>query len=164
MLTRDRVLLERWPKCVCMWKPCICNVSRPLYVSVRYLENASFFGPCVCRVWPWLFFVVSRHGMSEEEAPASAYLRAVSKSVAGFVYTERGKSTKNTVNSIAPWHIHNNTYLHVHTHAQTHTHNGHTALCKSTTTDMETYAQTSSAVIYQNSNVEQHFCGIFFSA
>ena len=34
-------------------------------------------------------------------------------------------------------HTHNNTYLHVHTHAQMHTHNGHTALCKSTTTDME---------------------------
>ena len=29
-------------------------------------------------------------GMSEEEAPASAYLRAVPKCVAGFVYTERG--------------------------------------------------------------------------
>ena len=29
-----------------MWKPCICNVSRPLYVSVRYLENASFWTMC----------------------------------------------------------------------------------------------------------------------
>ena len=28
---------------VCMWKPCVCNVSRPLYVSVRYLENSSFW-------------------------------------------------------------------------------------------------------------------------
>ena len=26
---------------VCMWKPCVYNVSRPLYVSVRYLENSS---------------------------------------------------------------------------------------------------------------------------
>ena len=60
-------------------------------------------------------------------------------------------------------HTHNNTYLHVH-----QTHNGHTALCKSTTTDVElswTYAQTSSAVIisYQNSNVEQPFFVAFFS-
>ena len=44
-------------------------------------------------------FLVSKP--SEEEAPASAYLRAVPKCVAGFVYTERGKSTKDTVNSIA---------------------------------------------------------------
>ena len=28
---------------VCMWKPCVCNVSRPLYVSVRYLENSSIW-------------------------------------------------------------------------------------------------------------------------
>ena len=27
---------------VCMWKQCVCNVSRPLYVSVRYLENSYF--------------------------------------------------------------------------------------------------------------------------
>ena len=27
----------------CMWKPCVCNVSRPLYVSVRYLKNSSFW-------------------------------------------------------------------------------------------------------------------------
>ena len=26
-----------------MWKPCVCNVSRPFYVSVRYLENSSFW-------------------------------------------------------------------------------------------------------------------------
>ena len=33
---------------VCMWKPCVCNVSRPLYVSVRYLENSFWlaeYGP-----------------------------------------------------------------------------------------------------------------------
>ena len=48
-------------------------------------------------------FLVSKPcGTSEEEAPASAYLRAVPNCVAGFqVYTERGKSTKDTVNSIA---------------------------------------------------------------
>ena len=28
---------------VCMWKPCVCNVSRPLYVRVRYhLENSDY--------------------------------------------------------------------------------------------------------------------------
>ena len=32
--------------------------------------------------------------MSEDEAPASAYLRAVPSYTAGFVYTERGTSTK----------------------------------------------------------------------
>ena len=37
---------EVFPYYVCMWKPCVCNVSRPLYVSVRYLENSSFWhGP-----------------------------------------------------------------------------------------------------------------------
>ena len=30
-----------------MWKPCICNVSRPLYVSVRYLENSFFKTICL---------------------------------------------------------------------------------------------------------------------
>ena len=104
--------------------------------------------------------MVSRHGMSEEEAPASAYLRAVSKSVAGFVYTERGKSTKNTVNSIAPWHIHNNTYLHVHTHAQTHTHNGHTAL----NLQVYNYRYGTFMNICTNiisSKLKTLFCGIF---
>ena len=69
------------------------------------------------------FLVSKPSSMSEEEAPASAYLRAVC--VAGFVYTEWGKSTKDTVSSIAitaHTHTHNNTYLHVHTHAQMHTH------------------------------------------
>ena len=33
-------------------------------------------------------------GMSEDEAPASAYLRAVPSCTAGFVYTWRGTSTK----------------------------------------------------------------------
>ena len=26
-----------------MWKPCVCKVSLPLYVSVRYLQNLSFW-------------------------------------------------------------------------------------------------------------------------
>ena len=33
-------------------------------------------------------------GMSEDQAPASAYLRAVPSCTAGFVYTERGSSIK----------------------------------------------------------------------
>ena len=33
-------------------------------------------------------------GMSEDEVPASAYLRSVPSCTAGFVYTERGTSTK----------------------------------------------------------------------
>ena len=105
--------------------------------------------------------------MSEEEAPASAYLRAVPKSVAGFVYTERGKSTKDTVNSIAHTvththtHTHTITHLHVHRHAQTHTHNGHTALCKSATTNMETCTN----IICHISKLKcgaTLSCGIFF--
>ena len=61
--------------------------------------------------------------------------------------TLRGESQPRTLSTPLPsqhthththTHTHNSTYLHVHTHAQTHTHNGHTALCKSTTTDMET--------------------------
>ena len=64
--------------------------------------------------------------MSEEEAPASAYLRALPKSVAEFVYTERGKSTKDTVNSMAiTAHMHTHTithiYMHPHMHRCTHT-------------------------------------------
>ena len=39
---------------LCMWRPCICIVSRPLYVSVRYLENASIWIICL---WHWLFYV-----------------------------------------------------------------------------------------------------------
>ena len=59
-------------------------------------------------------------------------VRVVPKCVAGFVYTERGKSTKDTVNSRhhmhsthAHTHTHthtHNTYLHVHTHTQTPAH------------------------------------------
>ena len=33
-------------------------------------------------------------GMTEDTAPASAYIRAVPSCTAGFVYTERGNSTK----------------------------------------------------------------------
>ena len=38
------------------------------------------------------FLVNKPSGMSEDEAPASAYLRAVPNCTAGFVYTERGDS------------------------------------------------------------------------
>ena len=40
------------------------------------------------------FLVHKPSSMSESDAPASAYLRAVSSCTAGFVYTERGTSTK----------------------------------------------------------------------
>ena len=40
------------------------------------------------------FLVDKPSGMSEDEAPASAYLRAVPSCTVGFVYTERGTSTK----------------------------------------------------------------------
>ena len=40
------------------------------------------------------FLVNKPSGTSEDEAPASAYLRAVPNCTAGFVYTERGDSTK----------------------------------------------------------------------
>ena len=40
------------------------------------------------------FLVDKPSGMSEDEAPASAYLRAVPSCTAGFVYTERGTSNK----------------------------------------------------------------------
>ena len=84
------------------------------------------------------FLVSKPSGIS---APASAYLRAVPNSVAGFVYTERGKSHCQ-LHCHHSTHTHNNMYAHMHRR----THNSHTALCKSTTTDMElswTYAQTS---------------------
>ena len=71
---------------------------------------------------PMHTFLVSKpSGMSEEEAPASAYLRAVPNCVAGFVYTERGKSTKDTVNSTciaitAHKHTHTHIYMYTHMH------------------------------------------------
>ena len=40
------------------------------------------------------FLVDKPSGMSEDEAPASAYLRAVPSCTAGFVYTEQGTSNK----------------------------------------------------------------------
>ena len=40
------------------------------------------------------FLVNKPSGMTEDTAPASAYLRAVPSCTAGFVYTERGNSTK----------------------------------------------------------------------
>ena len=40
------------------------------------------------------FLVDKPSGMTEDEAPASAYLQAVPDCTAGFVYTERGTSTK----------------------------------------------------------------------
>ena len=49
--------LEVFPY-VCMWKPCVCNVSPPT------LRECALFRKLVllaCRVWPWLFCVVSRH-------------------------------------------------------------------------------------------------------
>ena len=52
------------------------------------------------------------------------FLLESSACVAGFVYTEWGQSTKDTVSSIAiTAHTHTITHLHVHTRAaQTHTH------------------------------------------
>jgi hypothetical protein len=40
------------------------------------------------------FLVDKPNGMSEDDEPASAYLRAVPSCTARFVYTERGTSTK----------------------------------------------------------------------
>ena len=45
---------------------------------------------------PTPFLVSKPSGMTEDDAPASAYLRAVPNCSAGFVYTERGKSTKSS--------------------------------------------------------------------
>ena len=68
------------------------------------------------------YSVVSRCGMSEEEAPASAYLRAVPKCVAGFVYTERGNVARNALwRGGHPIHLHytspRNCQLHAYKHS-----------------------------------------------
>ena len=55
---------------VCMWKPCICNVSRPLYVSVRYLENSSIwlaeYGPGYSVWFLDIFFLLSVSVLSQK--------------------------------------------------------------------------------------------------
>ena len=77
--------------------------------------------------------------MSDEEAPASAHLRAVPNCVAGFVYTERGKSTKDTVNSIA---------------GTAHTHNNILSTCTHTCTDAHTQWSHSTLQVYNYRYVE----------
>ena len=71
----------------------------------------------------YTFLSVSKpSGMSEEEAPASAYLRAVP--VWQDLCTLSGVSQPRTLSAPLPLqhtHTHNNTYLHVHTYAQIHT-------------------------------------------
>ena len=57
---------------VCMWKPCVCNiVSRPLYVSVRYLENSSFwlaeYGPGYSVWFLDFFFLLSVSVLSKKK-------------------------------------------------------------------------------------------------
>ena len=97
---------------------------------------------------------------SEEEAPASTYLRAVPKSVAGFVYTERGKSTKDTVNSLAITHTHTHTQISTCTHTCT---DAHTQWSYSTLQVYNyRYGNMHKHLPYQNSNVEQHFFVAFF--
>ena len=87
-------------------------VKKPLSVAVCYRCGHMLWS---CVDGAHTFLVSKPSGMSEEEAPASAYLRAVPNCVAGFVYTERGKSTKDTVSSIA---ITAHTHTHTHTHTQ----------------------------------------------
>ena len=87
-------------------------VKKPLGVAVCYRCGHMLWS---CVDGAHTFLVSKPSGMSEEEAPASAYLRAVPNCVAGFVYTERGKSTKDTVSSIA---ITAHTHTHTHTHTQ----------------------------------------------
>ena len=92
---------------------------RPLYVSALF-RKCVLLDHVVC---PWLFCVVSRHGRSEEESPASAYLRAVPKCVAGFVYNERGKSTKDTqLTPLPSQHTHTMTHIYMYTHMHRCTH------------------------------------------
>ena len=78
--------------------------------------------------------------MSEEEAPASAYLRAVP--VWQDLCTLSGVSQPRTLSTPLPsqhthTHTHTHTITHIYMYTHMHTHNGHTALCKSTTIDME---------------------------
>ena len=133
-----------------MWKPCVCNVSTPTLRECALFRKRSFwlaeYG-LGYSVWLDMAGVKRKHQL--------VLTWGQCLSVWQDLCTLRGVSQPRTLSQLH-CHTHNNTYLHVHTHAQTHKHNGHTALCKSTTTD---HAQTSSAVIipYQNSNVEQHF-------
>ena len=65
--------------------------KKPLGVAVCYRCGHMLWS---CVDGAHTFLVSKPSGMSEEEAPGSAYLRAVPNCMAGFVYTERGKSTK----------------------------------------------------------------------
>ena len=70
-------------------------------ISQQYTFDRKPLGLTACGHLLWstvdgvhTFLVDKPSGMSVDEAPASAYLRAVPSYTAGFVYTERGTSTK----------------------------------------------------------------------
>ena len=65
--------------------------KKPLGIAVCYRCGHMLWS---CVDGAHTFLVSKPSGMSEDDAPASAYLRAVPNCSAGFVYTERGKSTK----------------------------------------------------------------------
>ena len=77
---------------------CSCRISQQRTFDRKPLGLAVCYG-CGHLLWSTVdgahtFLVDKPSSMSESDAPASAYLRAVSSCTAGFVYTERGTSTK----------------------------------------------------------------------
>ena len=80
---------------------CAHRISQQRTIDRKPLGLAVCYG-CGHLLWSSVngahtFLVDKPSGMSEDEAPASAYLRAVPSCTAGFVYTERGTSTKECV-------------------------------------------------------------------
>ena len=77
---------------------CSRRISQQRTFDRKPLSLAVCYG-CGHLLWSCVdgahtFLVDKPSGMSEDDAPASAYLRAVPSCTVGFVYTERGTSTK----------------------------------------------------------------------
>ena len=118
--------------------------KKPLCVAVCYRCGHMLWS---CVDGAHTFFVSKPSGMSEEEAPASAYLRAVP--VWQDLCTLRGVSQPRTLSTLLP-------SQHTHTHTITSTCT-HTQWSYST---LQVYNYRYGT--YQNSNVEQHFSVAFF--
>ena len=110
-----------------MWKACVCNVSPPTLRECALFRKRVLWIMCYGLGYSVWFLDMAWVKRKHQLVLTWGQYLCVWQDLC----TLRGKSTKDTVNSIAiTAHTHNNTYLHVHTNAQTHTHNGHTALCK----------------------------------
>ena len=97
----------------CMWKLCICNVSRPLYVSVCYLENASFWTMCLHSMALAIVWFLDMAWVKRKHQLVLTWGQCLS------VWQDLCTLSGQEHCQQAPL-----TSQHTHTHAQTHTHYG----------------------------------------